>query len=176
MPGPGLEIMGEEEKNELLDVIEGWHLVRFGREDDPTFKAKTFQFEQFIAQRSGVRYAVATNAGTSALLTALAGLGIGPGDEVIVPGYTFVASMASIIYSRAIPVLAEIDDDIAKISIVGAGMQSHPGVAARMFKILADDGINIEMISTSPIRISCVIRRSKAREAVKSLHNGFDIE
>jgi aspartate kinase len=70
----------------------------------------------------------------------------------------------------------EIDDDIAKISIVGAGMQSHPGVAARMFKILADDGINIEMISTSPIRISCVIRKAKAKEAVKSLHNGFDIE
>ena len=70
----------------------------------------------------------------------------------------------------------EIDDDIAKIAIIGAGMQSHPGVAARMFKILADDGINIEMISTSPIRISCVIRKSRAREAVKTLHNGFDIE
>jgi aspartate kinase len=70
----------------------------------------------------------------------------------------------------------EIDDDIAKISIIGAGMQSHPGVAARMFKILAEDGINIEMISTSPIRISCVIRRSRAREAVRSLHDGFDIE
>ena len=70
----------------------------------------------------------------------------------------------------------EIDDDIAKISIVGAGMQSHPGVAARMFKILAEEGINIEMISTSPIRISCVIRKAKAREAVKTLHNGFDIE
>ncbi len=70
----------------------------------------------------------------------------------------------------------EIDDDIAKISIVGAGMQSHPGVAARMFKLLAEDGINIEMISTSPIRISCVIRKAKAKEAVKSLHNGFDIE
>jgi len=70
----------------------------------------------------------------------------------------------------------EIDDDIAKISIGGAGMQSHPGVAARMFKLLAEDGINIEMISTSPIRISCVIRKAKAKEAVKSLHNGFDIE
>lgn len=70
----------------------------------------------------------------------------------------------------------EIDGDIAKVSIVGAGMQSHPGVAARMFGILADEGINIEMISTSPIRISCVIRKSRAKEAVKSLHNGFDIE
>jgi len=70
----------------------------------------------------------------------------------------------------------EIDADISKVSIIGSGMQTHPGVAARMFKILADDGINIEMISTSPIRISCVIKKSKAKEAVKSLHNGFDIE
>jgi len=70
----------------------------------------------------------------------------------------------------------EIDDDIAKIAIVGAGMQSHPGVAALMFKILAENGINIEMISTSPIRISCVIRKSRAKDAVRALHKGFDIE
>jgi len=69
----------------------------------------------------------------------------------------------------------EIDADIAKVSIVGSGMQTHPGVAARMFKILADNGINIEMISTSPIRIPCVIRKSKVKEAVKSIHNGFEI-
>src|SRR5204863_5141819 len=49
------------------------------------------------------------NSGTSALLTALSGLGVGPGDEVIVPGYTFIASLSSIIYARAIPVLAEVD-------------------------------------------------------------------
>ena len=109
MPGPGAMLMGEEEKKEVLDLIDGWHLVRFGAEDDPTFKAKTFQLEQIVAERSGVKYAVATNSGTSALLTALSALGVGPGDEVIVPGYTFVASIGSIIYARAIPVLAEID-------------------------------------------------------------------
>ncbi|MBC8421380.1 MAG: aspartate kinase [Actinobacteria bacterium] len=70
----------------------------------------------------------------------------------------------------------EIDPDISKISIVGAGMQTHPGVAARMFELLAEKGINIEMISTSPIRISCVIRKANAREAVKVLHHGFDID
>jgi dTDP-4-amino-4,6-dideoxygalactose transaminase len=102
-------LMGEEEKRELLDLIDGWHLVRFGKEDDPAFKEKTFQLEQLVAERTGVRYAVATNSGTSALLTALSALGVGPGDEVIVPGYTFVASISSIIYARAIPVLAEID-------------------------------------------------------------------
>lgn len=69
----------------------------------------------------------------------------------------------------------EIDPDISKISIVGAGMQTHTGVAARMFELLAGKQINIEMISTSPIRISCVIRKANAREAVKVLHQGFDI-
>ncbi|MCK5566264.1 MAG: aspartate kinase [Actinomycetia bacterium] len=70
----------------------------------------------------------------------------------------------------------EIDPNISKISIVGAGMQTHPGVAARMFGLLAEKQINIEMISTSPIRISCVIRKGRAREAVKVLHKGFDID
>jgi len=70
----------------------------------------------------------------------------------------------------------KIDPDISKVSIVGAGMQTHPGVAARMFELLAEKQINIEMISTSPIRISCVIRKADAREAVKILHQGFDID
>jgi aspartate kinase len=69
----------------------------------------------------------------------------------------------------------EMDTDIAKVSIVGAGMQSHPGVAAKMFEILAEKGINIEMISTSPIRISCVIKKSRVKEAVKALHSGFGL-
>lgn len=68
-----------------------------------------------------------------------------------------------------------IDPDVAKVSIVGAGMQTHSGVAARMFEILAIENINIEMISTSPIRISCIIRREKVKAAVKSLHSGFEL-
>jgi aspartate kinase len=71
---------------------------------------------------------------------------------------------------------AVIDTEVAKISIVGAGMQAHPGIAAGMFGILADRGINIEMISTSPIRISCIIRKSRVKDAVRALHSGFDIK
>ncbi|MCE5329677.1 aspartate kinase [bacterium] len=69
----------------------------------------------------------------------------------------------------------EIDTEIAKISIVGAGMKSHSGVAATMFSTLGDNGINIEMISTSPIIISCVIREDKVKEAVKLLHDVFEL-
>ena len=68
------------------------------------------------------------------------------------------------------------DQAIAKVSLVGAGMKSHPGVAAAMFEALADDGINIEMISTSSIRVSCVIRQEDADRAVRAVHRKFDIE
>lgn len=67
------------------------------------------------------------------------------------------------------------DENIAKVSLVGAGMKSHPGVAARMFEILAAKKINIEMISTSSIKISCVIRESDVAKAVQSLHKGFEL-
>ena len=67
----------------------------------------------------------------------------------------------------------ETDPEIAKISLVGAGMKTHPGVAADMFDALADAGINIEIISTSSIRISCVIRATDVEQAVKVIHDRF---
>jgi aspartate kinase len=67
------------------------------------------------------------------------------------------------------------DNAIAKVSLVGAGMRSHPGVSATMFETLADAGINIEMISTSSIRISCVVRADRVEEAVRILHAAFEL-
>lgn len=64
-------------------------------------------------------------------------------------------------------------EDIAKISLVGAGMKSHPGVAAKMFEILAAKNVNIDMISTSSIKISCVINAADAKKAILALHEGF---
>ena len=68
------------------------------------------------------------------------------------------------------------DQDIAKISLIGAGMKTHPGVAADMFDCLAAEDINIEMISTSPIRISCVIRKDDGERAVRLIHERFDLD
>ena len=67
------------------------------------------------------------------------------------------------------------DDGIAKISLVGAGMKTHPGVAADMFGAMAEEGINIEMISTSSIRVSCVIRAGEVERAVATLHETFGL-
>ncbi len=65
------------------------------------------------------------------------------------------------------------DDKLGKVSIVGTGMQSAPGYASRMFRTLFDKGINIEMISTSEIRITCIVREDQVKEAVKALHEAF---
>ncbi|MBV9195704.1 MAG: aspartate kinase [Solirubrobacterales bacterium] len=80
------------------------------------------------------------------------------------------------------PVAAELriaridtDPEIGKVSIVGAGMRSHPGVAAKVFDVLAEQQINIEMISTSPIKISCVIRADMVEDAVRALHQAFEL-
>ncbi|HEX2436353.1 MAG TPA: aspartate kinase [Solirubrobacterales bacterium] len=67
------------------------------------------------------------------------------------------------------------DERIGKVSIVGAGMRSHPGVAAKVFKVLGDESINIEMISTSPIKISCVVAADHVPAAVKALHEAFEL-
>ncbi len=67
------------------------------------------------------------------------------------------------------------DGSMAKVSIVGAGMRSHPGVAAKTFSVLGEAGVNIEMIATSPIKISCVIREEHVADAVRELHTAFGL-
>ncbi len=78
---------------------------------------------------------------------------------------------------RVVPELGaegvDVDPAIAKVSLVGAGMRNHPGVAADMFRVLADHGINISMISTSAVRISCVIDADRGEEAVRALHSYY---
>jgi aspartate kinase len=82
-----------------------------------------------------------------------------------------VADVAAILEARDFSV----DESIAKVSLVGAGMKTHPGVAAKMFATLADAGVNLDMISTSPIRISCVISANQVTVAVRALHEAFGL-
>jgi aspartate kinase len=67
------------------------------------------------------------------------------------------------------------DDQIGKVTLVGAGMKSEPGVAAKMFRVLSAEGINIQMIDTSTIRITVVIDRREVERAVRALHEAFDL-
>ncbi len=107
-PG-GLEI-GEEEKAEILDVLEHKYLFRYyGPSDAPS---KVRQLEVEFAKLIGMEYGLALNSCTSALISSLIAVGVGPGDEVIVPGYTFFASCAAIVAAKAIPIIAEVDDSL----------------------------------------------------------------
>ncbi len=107
-PG-GLEI-GEEEKSAVMQVLDDKYLFRYYGPSDVESKVQLFEKE--FSEKIGVKHSLATNSCTSALICSLVALGIGPGDEVIVPGYTFFASCASIIAARAVPVIAEVDDSL----------------------------------------------------------------
>lgn len=110
MPGPGAYWIGEEEKREVIDVLESGHLNRYGELDDPNFRQKVLTFEKEFAQFCGAKYCVAVNGGTSTILIALKSIGIQPGDEIIIPTYTFIASYGAALFLGAVPVLAEIDE------------------------------------------------------------------
>ncbi len=69
-----------------------------------------------------------------------------------------------------------LDESVAKVSLIGAGMKTHPGVAAQMFRALADAGVNLDMIATSSIRISCVISAAEVERAVRALHSSFGLD
>ena len=104
MPGPGMELVGEEEIQEVIEVLKSGYLYRYDVAPGKTgFQVKVIEAEVYVAHMSKVRYAVAVNSGTSALLTAMVGLDIGPGDEVIVPGFTFIASISAIAFTGAVP-------------------------------------------------------------------------
>ncbi len=109
---PGFEIFGDEEKKEVADVLETGVLFRYGFEGVRKGHFKALEFEKKLCEITGARYSHLCSSGTAALCTALAACGIGAGDEVIVPPFTFVATFEAIINIGAIPVFSEIDETL----------------------------------------------------------------
>lgn len=107
---PGFEVLGEEERNEILDVLSRKVLLRYEFDKERQGIYKVAEFEKAFAEYCGARWALAVSSGTAALRVALAALGIGPGDEVVTQGFTFVATWEAILDIGAVPVFAEIDD------------------------------------------------------------------
>lgn len=109
---PGYELFGAEERKEVNDVLETGILMRYGFDGPRKGIWKARELEQEICRRFDVREAQLLSSGTAALSTAMAALGIGSGDEVILPTFTFVASFEAIISVGAIPVFADVDDTL----------------------------------------------------------------
>jgi 8-amino-3,8-dideoxy-alpha-D-manno-octulosonate transaminase len=139
LPGwPGGLLIGAEEKAQVLEVLESQSLYRhYG----PHPRHKAAELEQKFAAAVGARHALAVTSGTGALLVGLAALGVGPGDEVIVPTYTWVATINAVVTLGAVPVFVDIDESLtmdpraveaaiteATVAIVPVHMRGAPSV------------------------------------------------
>ena len=107
---PGAMMIGEEEKKAAVEVLDSKALFRYYGPKGSLNKTK--KFEEEFAEYMGTKYALAVSSGTSALCIALTSAGVGPGDEVIVPSYTWIASALSVVACRAVPVIAEVDKSL----------------------------------------------------------------
>ena len=119
---PGFEIFGDEERKEVLDVLETGVLMRYGFDQTRNGHWKARTFEKELAEKLGAKYCHLCASGTSALSTALTACSIGAGDEVIVPPFTFVATIEAVLAAGAIPIFADIDETLclAPEAITGA--------------------------------------------------------
>ena len=109
---PGFEFFGEEEKKQIDDVMNTGILMRYGFDAQRKGNWKAKELEQKITETFGCKYAQLTSSGTAALSTAMAALGVGFGDEIIMPAFTFVASFEAVISVGAIPVLVDVDESL----------------------------------------------------------------
>ncbi|HSK14262.1 MAG TPA: DegT/DnrJ/EryC1/StrS family aminotransferase [Phnomibacter sp.] len=109
---PGFELWGAEERKEVNEVLETGVLMRYGFDGPRNGVWKAVELEQAISEVFGCQYAQLTSSGTAALTTAMSALGIGHGDEVIMPSFTFVASFEAVLSVGAIPVLVDVDETL----------------------------------------------------------------
>jgi 8-amino-3,8-dideoxy-alpha-D-manno-octulosonate transaminase len=109
---PGCEVFGDEERREVQEVLETGVLFRYGFDQARKGRWKARTFEAELAKRIGARYCLLCSSGTASLCTALASCGIGAGDEVVVPPFTFIATIEAILHVGAVPVFAEIDETL----------------------------------------------------------------
>jgi 8-amino-3,8-dideoxy-alpha-D-manno-octulosonate transaminase len=109
---PGMEVFGAEERKEVMDVLETGALFRYGHEHIRKGMWKTAEFEAEVRKQTSAKFAHAVTSGTTAVTSIMAATGIGHGDEVIVPPYTFVAPIEAVFLAGALPVFAEIDETL----------------------------------------------------------------
>ncbi len=156
-PG-GLEV-GEAEREAAIKVIDTKRLIRFYGPDDPddgVIHSEVDELEKEFSARMGTQYALGVTSCTAALITSLAAAGIGPGDEVVLPGYTFIASASAILAIGAIPVIAEVDDSLTldpqslrdnitpyTRAIVPVHMRGMPVQIDEVVKIAAEHGLKV---------------------------------
>ena len=148
----GAAVIGDEEKAAVMEVLDSQSLFRYY---GPDLRSKVATFEQGFAAYVGSKHGAASTSGTAALRLGLAGLGVGPGDEVIVPAVTFIASVGAIVANRARPVFAEID---ATMQLDPADLERCLSPRTKAIMPVHLDGVAVDM--------DAVIAFSRANELV----------
>jgi 8-amino-3,8-dideoxy-alpha-D-manno-octulosonate transaminase len=141
----GAELIGKEEMKEVMDVMETGVLMRYGFDKERKGIFKVRQFEEEFAKYCGVRYALGVTSGSSALKVALTAMDICPGDEVIVPAFTFLASYEAVLEVGAIPVMADIDATL-NLDPVGIEKRITPRTKAIIPVHMCGSGAHIDKI------------------------------
>lgn len=142
---PGSELFGREEKKEIDDVLETGILFRYNHEAQRKNIWKARDFENEVKKLTGAKYAHAVSSGSTAVSCALAAAGIGSGDEVIVPPFTYIASVEAVLFSGGIPVFAEIDETLC-LSAAGIQKAITPKTKAIMLVHMCGQMADIEGI------------------------------
>ena len=142
---PGSELFGIEERKEIDEVLETGVLFRYNHEAQRKNRWKALDFENEVKQITGAKYAHAVSSGSTAVSCALAAAGIGSGDEVIVPPFTYIASVEAVIFSGGIPVFAEIDETLC-LSAAGIRKAITPKTKAIMLVHMCGQMANMEEI------------------------------
>lgn len=149
----GAGLLGEEERQAVLEVLQSGSLFRYY---GPNLLGKVSQFERALEAFAGSPYAVATSSGTAALRCSLAALGVGCGDEVIVPAFTFIATVNAVVLAGAVPVFAEVDDSLGlDHADVAAKINSRTAavVAVHLENVACDMDPLLEVIGAAGIAL-----------------------
>jgi 8-amino-3,8-dideoxy-alpha-D-manno-octulosonate transaminase len=142
---PGSELFGLEEKKEIDEVLETGVLFRYNHEAQRKNRWKALDFESEVKKVTGARFAHAVSSGSTAVSCALAAAGVGSGDEVIVPPFTYIASVEAVIFSGGIPVFAEIDETLC-LSAAGIRKAVTPRTKAVMLVHMCGQMANMDEI------------------------------
>jgi dTDP-4-amino-4,6-dideoxygalactose transaminase len=147
MPGPGYYFSGDEEYQEVMEVLKTGHLSRYGSDDDPKFLHKVYTLEQEFMAKMNSCHCLAIASGTTALMASLIAIGLQPGDEVLVPGYTFVATFSAVIAVGGKPVMVEVDDSLT-MDVEDACQKITPRTRAILPVHMLGNPCNMEALTT----------------------------
>lgn len=153
---PGLELMGKEETQELMEVMETGVLMRYGFDKERRGVYKVREFEEAFAAYCDIRYALAVSSGSAAVKVALKAMDVGPGDEVLVPAFTFLATYEAVLEVGAIPIMADIDETLGldpleitrkmtyrTKAVIPVHMCGAPANIDRIVKIASEKGLMV---------------------------------